>query len=190
MSIRLSKENEQFVQNAVRAGRYANEDEVVDDALDQLRKQSSTPSLGEEPTFVRRVAIIINDLAHLELDDIQNSEIVGSARQGLREDESRKIAELALLTDLSIDEIKKLVLKQKQRVVFGGSLGRGASLQCEELERSIQETLELAGKQSPPPSSGEGLIGAMSEDAELLEQVTQDVMESRRTRTLRLTPDA
>ena len=82
MSIRLSKENEQFVQNAVRAGRYASEDEVVDDALDQLRKRSSTLST------------------------------------------------------------------------------------CE------------------------GLIGAMSEDADLLEQVTRDVMESRRARTLRLTPDA
>jgi hypothetical protein len=82
MSIELSREDEQFVQDAVRAGRYANEDEVVAAALNQLRKQS------------------------------------------------------------------------------------------------------------PPPPPGGGLIGAMSEDAELLEQVTQDVMESRRTRTLRLTPDA
>ena len=41
----------------------------------------------------------------------------------------------------------------------------------------------------PPLTPSLGSIGAMHDDAELLEQVTQDIMESRRTRTLRLTPD-
>jgi hypothetical protein len=35
-----------------------------------------------------------------------------------------------------------------------------------------------------------GQIVAMHDDAELLEQVTRDVMESRRARTLRVAPDA
>jgi hypothetical protein len=42
---------------------------------------------------------------------------------------------------------------------------------------------------TPLRQPGLGSIGAMRDDAELLEQVTQDIMESRRTRTLRLTPD-
>ncbi len=37
--------------------------------------------------------------------------------------------------------------------------------------------------------SGMGSIGAMHDDAELLDQVTQSIMHSRETRTLRLPPD-
>jgi len=37
MTIQLSKDLEQFVRNAVRAGRYATEDDVVNDALTRLR---------------------------------------------------------------------------------------------------------------------------------------------------------
>jgi Arc/MetJ-type ribon-helix-helix transcriptional regulator len=37
--------------------------------------------------------------------------------------------------------------------------------------------------------SGMGSIGAMHDDAELLEQITQGIMHSRETRTLRLPPD-
>ncbi len=37
--------------------------------------------------------------------------------------------------------------------------------------------------------SGMGSIGAMRDDAELLEQITQGIMNSRETRTLRLPPD-
>jgi hypothetical protein len=37
--------------------------------------------------------------------------------------------------------------------------------------------------------SGMGSIGAMHDDAELLEHVTQGIMHSRETRTLRLQPD-
>jgi Arc/MetJ-type ribon-helix-helix transcriptional regulator len=39
------------------------------------------------------------------------------------------------------------------------------------------------------PASGMGSIGAMHDDAELLEQITQGIMHSRETRTLRLPPD-
>ncbi|QEH39176.1 hypothetical protein OJF2_77880 [Aquisphaera giovannonii] len=41
-----------------------------------------------------------------------------------------------------------------------------------------------------PMATSSGLIGAMREDADLLEQVTEDIMESRRNRTLRQMPDA
>ncbi len=40
-----------------------------------------------------------------------------------------------------------------------------------------------------PAPSGMGSIGAMHEDAELLGEVTQLIMHSRETRTLRLPPD-
>lgn len=54
----------------------------------------------------------------------------------------------------------------------------------------INDALGRLRKQSPLPAPGQGLIGAMRDDAELLEQVTQDIMESRRTRALRPTPGA
>lgn len=38
MTIRLSKEQEQFVHDAVRAGHYARGDDVIRDALDRLRQ--------------------------------------------------------------------------------------------------------------------------------------------------------
>jgi putative addiction module CopG family antidote len=39
MTIHLSKELEQFVHNAVQAGRYATEDDVVNDALIRLKQE-------------------------------------------------------------------------------------------------------------------------------------------------------
>ncbi len=39
MTIHLSKELEQFVHNAVQAGRYATEDDVVNDALTRLKQE-------------------------------------------------------------------------------------------------------------------------------------------------------
>jgi putative addiction module CopG family antidote len=53
----------------------------------------------------------------------------------------------------------------------------------------IREALERLRGHAPASTTSLGSIGAMHDDAELLEQVTQDIMESRRTRTLRLTPD-
>jgi putative addiction module CopG family antidote len=49
----------------------------------------------------------------------------------------------------------------------------------------VKDALDRLRKQSPLPSPSAGLIGAMRDDADLLEQVTQDVMESRRARTPR-----
>ena len=46
MTIHLSKEHEQFVHDAVRAGRYANEDDVLSDALERLRRQTPLPTPG------------------------------------------------------------------------------------------------------------------------------------------------
>ena len=53
----------------------------------------------------------------------------------------------------------------------------------------IRDALEQLRRHTPPLTPSLGSIGAMHDDAELLEQATQDIMESRRTRTLRLTPD-
>jgi putative addiction module CopG family antidote len=39
MTIHLSKEHEQFVHNAVQAGRYASEDDVLRDALSRLQRE-------------------------------------------------------------------------------------------------------------------------------------------------------
>jgi Arc/MetJ-type ribon-helix-helix transcriptional regulator len=44
-------------------------------------------------------------------------------------------------------------------------------------------------QEGTPPQPGTGSIGAMHDDAELLDQVTQSIMQARRTRTLRVQPD-
>ncbi len=49
----------------------------------------------------------------------------------------------------------------------------------------IRDALEQLRRHVPSSTPGPGSIGAMHADADLLEQVTQDIMESRRTRTLR-----
>jgi putative addiction module CopG family antidote len=46
MTIRLSEELERFVHEAVRAGRYASEDDVINDALERLRGQTPLPTPG------------------------------------------------------------------------------------------------------------------------------------------------
>jgi Arc/MetJ-type ribon-helix-helix transcriptional regulator len=48
MTIHLSKELEQFVHDAVRAGRYASEDDVLSDALERLRRQTPLATPGSE----------------------------------------------------------------------------------------------------------------------------------------------
>ncbi len=46
MTIHLPKELESFVQDAVRAGRYASEEEMIGDALRRLRQQLPLPVPG------------------------------------------------------------------------------------------------------------------------------------------------
>jgi putative addiction module CopG family antidote len=46
MTIHLSKELERFVYDAILAGRYGTEDEVVNDALERLRRQTQLPAKG------------------------------------------------------------------------------------------------------------------------------------------------
>jgi len=46
MTIHLSKDQERFIHDAVRAGLYASEDAVVSDALERLRRQTSLPTPG------------------------------------------------------------------------------------------------------------------------------------------------
>jgi len=53
----------------------------------------------------------------------------------------------------------------------------------------IRDALEQLRTRTPTPTPGLGSIGAMRDDAELLDQITQDIMEGRRARTLRLSPD-
>ncbi len=49
--------------------------------------------------------------------------------------------------------------------------------------------LERLKQEHTPPKPGMGSIGAMRDDAELLDQVTQLIMQGRQARTLRLPPD-
>jgi putative addiction module CopG family antidote len=53
----------------------------------------------------------------------------------------------------------------------------------------IRDALEQLRRHAPAATTGTGSIGAMRQHADLLDQVTQDIMESRRTRTLRLAAD-
>ena len=46
MTIHLSKELEQYVHDAVHAGRYATEEDVILDALNRLRQQAPLPTSG------------------------------------------------------------------------------------------------------------------------------------------------
>jgi Arc/MetJ-type ribon-helix-helix transcriptional regulator len=46
MIIHLPEDLERFVQDAVRAGRYADEDDVIRDALERLRRQTPLPAPG------------------------------------------------------------------------------------------------------------------------------------------------
>ncbi len=47
----------------------------------------------------------------------------------------------------------------------------------------VRAALERPRGQATPDTTGLGSIGAMRDDADLLEQVTNDIMESRRSRT-------
>lgn len=46
MTINLPKDLEAFVHDAVRAGRYATEGDVINDALQRLRQQTPLPAPG------------------------------------------------------------------------------------------------------------------------------------------------
>ena len=50
MTIHLPAELERFVHDQVVAGRYTSEDDVIRDALEQLRKQAPTPTNGSRMT--------------------------------------------------------------------------------------------------------------------------------------------
>lgn len=53
----------------------------------------------------------------------------------------------------------------------------------------IRDALERLRSHTPVPQAGTGSLGTKRDDADLLEHVTQDIMESRRTRKLRLAAD-
>jgi putative addiction module CopG family antidote len=46
MNIQLSEDLEQFIHDQVQAGRYPSEDDVVRDALEQLRRHAPRPTPG------------------------------------------------------------------------------------------------------------------------------------------------
>jgi Arc/MetJ-type ribon-helix-helix transcriptional regulator len=60
---------------------------------------------------------------------------------------------------------------------------------CTREEDVIRDALEQLRTRTPIATPGLGSIGAMRDDADLLDQVTQDIMESRPSRTLRLSAD-
>jgi putative addiction module CopG family antidote len=53
----------------------------------------------------------------------------------------------------------------------------------------IRDALEQLRRHAQTTTPGPGSIGAMRDDADLLAQITENIMESRRTRSLRLTAD-
>jgi Arc/MetJ-type ribon-helix-helix transcriptional regulator len=57
------------------------------------------------------------------------------------------------------------------------------------MTKAASMLLERLKQEQTPPKPGMGSIGAMRDDAELLGQVTQLIMQGRRTRALRLPPD-
>jgi Arc/MetJ-type ribon-helix-helix transcriptional regulator len=64
------------------------------------------------------------------------------------------------------------------------AMAAAASLLLQQLQREQAQT-------KPPAAMPDmGSIGAMHDDADLLEQVTQSIMHDREARTLRLPPDA
>jgi putative addiction module CopG family antidote len=57
MTIHLSKDQERFVHEAVRAGLYTSEDAVVRDALDRLRQTIPTPVKASSKAAKRTKAV-------------------------------------------------------------------------------------------------------------------------------------
>ncbi len=53
----------------------------------------------------------------------------------------------------------------------------------------VRDALEQLRSHPPLPQPSTGSIGAMRDDADLLGEVTRDIMESRRARMLRRTAD-
>ena len=72
--------------------------------------------------------------------------------------------------------------------------GRYASLDAATIEAASLLVQRLGQEQAPtePPATTPdlGSIGAMHDDAELPDQVTQAIMRDRETRTLKVVPDA
>jgi Arc/MetJ-type ribon-helix-helix transcriptional regulator len=58
MTIHLSKDQERFVHNAVRAGLYTSEDAVVSDALDRLQQTLPKPARASRNGAKRTKAIL------------------------------------------------------------------------------------------------------------------------------------
>ena len=57
------------------------------------------------------------------------------------------------------------------------------------VETAVRAFLSQRPEHVPASASEMGSIGTMHDDAELLEQITQNIMRSRATRTLRRRPD-
>ena len=57
MTIRLSKDLEQFVHDVVRAGRYASQDAVLADALERLREQTPGSLASTETVPTRQAGV-------------------------------------------------------------------------------------------------------------------------------------
>lgn len=77
-----------------------------------------------------------------------------------------------------------------EAVVHSGQFASVDAAMAEAARLLLRELNEgrFEPKRAPQPA-GIGSIGAMHDDADLLDQITQDIMHSRQTRTLRLPPD-
>jgi Arc/MetJ-type ribon-helix-helix transcriptional regulator len=99
MTIHLSKEQERFVHDAVRAGLYSSEDAVVSDALERLRQDmpKDTPKRGKKVTGAK----------------------VGRGKKPLSRDElNRRLLESGLISrlpdpalDIDDDDVPPIVMK-------------------------------------------------------------------------------
>jgi Arc/MetJ-type ribon-helix-helix transcriptional regulator len=66
MNIQLSKELEQFVHDAVRAGRYAREDDVISDALTRLKQAmpegAPAPGVSDQTAAPQPILDMVDEL--------------------------------------------------------------------------------------------------------------------------------
>jgi putative addiction module CopG family antidote len=69
MAIHLSKDLEQFVHDAVRAGRYASDDDVIRDALNRLKQAMSTDA-ANPPRNARRAEAASQTMQPLSPDEL------------------------------------------------------------------------------------------------------------------------
>ena len=78
MTIHLSKELEQFVHDAVRAGLYAREDDVINDALNRLKQTlPGAPTPGKSAKGARPATPATSDTEETAYDVASRAGLIG-----------------------------------------------------------------------------------------------------------------